>query len=37
MFKVMYYLGSFSSPKASFMAWRKRKSSIQVVEMGVTG
>jgi len=35
MFKVMYYLGSFSSPKASFMAWRKRKNSIQVVEMGV--
>lgn len=37
MFKVMYYLGSLSSPKASFMAWRKRKDSIRVVETGVTG
>jgi len=37
LFKFMYYLGSISSPRASFMAWRKRKESIKVVEMGVAG
>lgn len=37
MFKVMYYTRSFANPKASFMAWRKRKDSIKVVEMGITG
>ena len=37
MFKVMYYLGTLADPKASFLAWRKRKRSIQVAEMGLTG
>lgn len=37
MFKTMYYLLSLSDLKGSFMAWRKRKRSIRVVEMGVTG
>ena len=37
MFKVMYYMLTLSDLKGSFMAWRKRKRSIRVVEMGVTG
>lgn len=37
MFKVMYYALTLTSMKASFMAWRKRKRSIRVIEMGVTG
>jgi flavin-dependent dehydrogenase len=37
MFKVMYYGLTLSNLKASIMAWRKRKRSIRVVEMGVTG
>jgi flavin-dependent dehydrogenase len=37
MFKVMYYMLSLSNLKDSIMAWRKRKRSIRVVEMGVTG
>ena len=37
MFKVMYYGLTLSNLKASFAAWRKRKRSIRVVEMGVAG
>ncbi|MBI4808318.1 MAG: tryptophan 7-halogenase [Nitrosomonadales bacterium] len=37
MFKVMYYGGSLLHLKSSFMAWRKRKRSIQVMDIGVTG
>ena len=37
MFKVMYYLLSLSNLKGTFIAWRKRKRSIRVVEIGVTG
>ncbi|OIQ95198.1 putative FAD-dependent oxidoreductase LodB [mine drainage metagenome] len=37
MFKVMYYGLTLSNLKASIAAWRKRKRSIRVVEMGVTG
>jgi hypothetical protein len=37
MFKVMYYALTLTNMKASFMAWRKRKRSIRVIEMGVTG
>ena len=37
MFKVMYYGLTITNLKASIMAWRKRKRSIRVVEMGVTG
>ena len=37
MFKVMYYLLSLSNMKGTFIAWRKRKRSIRVVEMGMTG
>jgi len=37
MFKVMYYGGSLVHLKSSFMAWRKRKRSIQVMDIGVTG
>ncbi len=37
MFKVMYYSMSILDFKGSYMAWRKRKQSIRVVEMGVTG
>jgi flavin-dependent dehydrogenase len=37
MFKVMYYAGTLVHMKSSFMAWRKRKRSIQVVDIGVTG
>jgi flavin-dependent dehydrogenase len=37
MFKVMYYGLTLSHMKASIAAWRKRKRSIRVVEMGVTG
>lgn len=37
MFKVMYYMRSIFNPMGSFMAWRKRKRSIRVVEMGATG
>jgi flavin-dependent dehydrogenase len=36
MFKVMYYGGSLLHLKSSFMAWRKRKRSIQVMDIGVT-
>lgn len=36
MFKVMYYMRSIFNPMGSYMAWRKRKRSIRVVEMGVT-
>lgn len=36
MFKVMYYGLTLSNLKASVAAWRKRKRSIRVVEMGVT-
>jgi hypothetical protein len=37
MFKVMYYAGSLLHPKATIMAWRRRKRSIQVMDIGVTG
>jgi flavin-dependent dehydrogenase len=37
MFKVMYYGLTLSHMKTSIAAWRKRKRSIRVVEMGVTG
>jgi flavin-dependent dehydrogenase len=37
MFKVMYYGLTLSNLKASIAAWRKRKRSIRVVEMGVAG
>ena len=37
MFKVMYYMLSLSDMRGTFMAWRKRKRSIRVVEMGVAG
>jgi flavin-dependent dehydrogenase len=37
MFKVMYYGLTLSHLKTSFAAWHKRKRSIRVVEMGVTG
>ena len=37
MFKVMYYLLSLSDLKGTVIAWRKRKSSIRVVETGMTG
>jgi len=37
MFKVMYYGGSLLHLKSSFMAWRKRKRSIRVMDIGVTG
>ncbi|MBI5007069.1 MAG: tryptophan 7-halogenase [Nitrosomonadales bacterium] len=37
MFKVMYYGGSLLHLKSSIMAWRKRKRSIQVMDIGVTG
>jgi len=36
MFKVLYYMRSIFNPKGSFMAWRKRKVSIRVNEMGIT-
>ncbi|NNM69168.1 MAG: NAD(P)-binding protein [Gallionella sp.] len=36
MFKVMYYLLSLSDLKGTVAAWRKRKSAIRVVEMGMT-
>lgn len=37
MFKLTYYFLSVINLKASFMAWRKRKRSIRLVEYGVTG
>jgi flavin-dependent dehydrogenase len=37
MFKVMYYGGSLLHLKSSIMAWRKRKRSIRVMDIGVTG
>ncbi len=37
MFKAMYYMKSLSDPKGTVLAWRKRRQSIRVVEMGVTG
>ncbi len=36
MFKVMYYMNSLSDLKGTFGAWRKRKRSISVVEIGAT-
>jgi flavin-dependent dehydrogenase len=35
MFKVMYYAGSILHLPSTIMAWRKRKRSIQVVDVGV--
>jgi hypothetical protein len=37
MFKLTYYMLSFTNFRASFMAWRKRRRSIRIVEYGVTG
>jgi flavin-dependent dehydrogenase len=37
MFKFMYYAGSLLHFKSSFMAWRKRKRSVQFVDIGVAG
>jgi flavin-dependent dehydrogenase len=37
MFKFMYYAGSILHFKSSFMAWRKRKHSVQFMDIGVTG
>jgi flavin-dependent dehydrogenase len=37
MFKVIYYGQSLANPKASLMAWHKRRHSIRVVETGAEG
>jgi flavin-dependent dehydrogenase len=36
MFKLTYYIMSIANLKASIMAWRKRKRSIRIVEVGAT-